>query len=188
MKYTTIASGVLNQDIATSLKQQFPLFGSLYGSLKNGMVKYSELYPQKQAKTISSIALNTSEMDQIVEYATRKITLDQVKKEEILTVAEKPSKNYEKFYLEWKDAAVVNSYDTHEKKLALKDASMLIMACCLGLIDRDKKPEEIQDDFVKIIIQGKFEDELLANVSTLLEVPVVVPVVDTKRSSCCVIF
>jgi len=166
--YKTVASGLVVQtnslnpvaSIATSLGELIPMFGSLFNVMKAGMLKYNEDKTQNKAKHMSSIALNTSQMDDMVEYASRKITLDEDKKEEILSISEKPPKKFVKFFLKWKDAAIVNNYNTPQKKLALKDANMLIMACILGLIDSSKQPDEIQKDFVKVIVKGKFEDDL----------------------------
>jgi len=109
------------------------------------------------------IGMNVTEMDDIVEYVARKITLDQDKKEEILSIAEKKNSNsnFEKFYKKLKDDFYINEYDTPEKQLALKDASILIMACICGKIDANEFPDKIKEVMVSVIAKGKFEQDLL---------------------------
>lgn len=95
--YITVTSGLVQMAdqtptpicILTSAVQKVPMFGEIFGFFQQGISKVYEIKTTNEATRMLQLASNATEMDNMVENVERAVTLDQDKKQEILTVQDK---------------------------------------------------------------------------------------------------
>jgi hypothetical protein len=118
-----------------------------------------KIVERNMVKRLSELAPGVASMEAMIEETARKLTL--LKKDEILQVKDS-THHLVAIFSKLKDRVCYNAYDTPEKKLALTDASKLLMACMAGKVN----PEQpVVAQFLEIMqadaVARSFEDKVI---------------------------
>jgi hypothetical protein len=113
-----------------------------------------KIYEGNNVRRLASLAMGISDMEEKVETTARKITL--FKQAEIMAVTDQ-SKGIVAWASRIKSKVYFDAYNTPEKKLAVADATRLLMSCMAGRVDAEL---DLVSQFVMLVKEPIAETKL----------------------------
>jgi tetratricopeptide (TPR) repeat protein len=123
-----------------------------------------KIYEGNNVRRLASLAMGISDMEEKVETTARKITLS--KQAEIMAVTDQ-SKGIAAWASRIKSKMYFDAYNTPEKKLAVADATRLLMSCMAGRVDAEL---DLVSQFVMLVKEPAAETKLEKAVSKVATV------------------